>query len=288
MPESRTTERTVCYRHPKVETGLSCTSCERPICPDCLVQGPVGHRCPECAGVAAGPKKTVRRVQRASERAPVGIVTNVLIGLNVAVFIAQLASGSGLQSLSGRLFQDGALYGPLVAQGDWWRLITAAFLHGGLIHIAFNMLFLWWFGRTLEAYLGPARYLGIYVVSALAGSAGSLLVAPETPTVGASGAVFGILGAGLVLERGKGISVFGGQALFLIVVNLALSFALSNISVGGHVGGLVGGALCMLALEHFGRHRALLSREGAGGLAALVALGLVSILIAYAKVRGYG
>jgi membrane associated rhomboid family serine protease len=286
MPEPTTTERTVCYRHPRVETGLSCVTCERPICTDCLVQGPVGHRCPECAGVPTGARKQARRVSKASARAPTGIVTYTLIALNVIVYVAQMATAQGIQGTSGEVFQNGALYGPLVADGEWWRLITAAFLHGSLLHLAFNMLFLWWFGRNLEAFLGPARYVGIYFVSALAGSAGALLVAPDVPTVGASGAVFGILGAGLVLERGKGIAVFGGQALFVVVLNLALAFVLSNVSIGGHIGGLVGGALSMLALEHFGRQRPFLSREGAAGLAALVALGVVSILIAYAKVRG--
>ena len=286
MAEPGTTQRTVCYRHPRVETGLSCVTCERPICTDCLVQGPVGHRCPECAGVPAGPRRQVRKVAKASERAPTGIVTYTLIVLNVVVFVAQLLSAGDARGTSGEIFQNGALYGPYVADGEWWRLITAAFLHGGLVHLAFNMLFLWWFGRSLEAFLGPGRYIGIYVVSALAGSAGSLLLAPTTPTVGASGAVFGILGAGLLLERGKGIAIFGGQALLLVVINLALSFVLASVSVGGHIGGLVGGALCMLALEHFGRHRPLLSREGAAALGTLVAIGLVSVLIAYAKVRG--
>jgi membrane associated rhomboid family serine protease len=286
MPEPTTTERTVCYRHPRVETGLSCVTCERPICTDCLVQGPVGHRCPECAGVPTGARKQARRVTQASERAPTGIVTYVLIAINVVVFVAQMATSQDIRGVTGEVFQNGALYGPLVADGEWWRLITAAFLHGSLLHLAFNMLFLWWFGRNLEAFLGPGRYLGVYLVSALAGSAGALLVAPDVPTVGASGAVFGILGAGLVLERGKGIAVFGGQALFVVVLNLALAFVISNVSIGGHIGGLIGGALSMLALEHFGRQRPLLSREGAAGLAALVALGVVSIVIAYAKVRG--
>jgi membrane associated rhomboid family serine protease len=286
MAEPGTTQRTVCYRHPRVETGLSCVTCERPICTDCLVQGPVGHRCPECAGVPSGARKQVRKVSKATERAPTGIVTYTLIALNVVVFAVQMVTAGDFRGTSGQVFQNGALYGPYVADGEWWRLITSAFLHGGLLHITFNMLFLWWFGRPLEAFLGPARYIGIYVVSALAGAAGSLLVAPTTPTVGASGAVFGILGAGLVLERGKGINIFGGQALFLVVINLALSFVLSSVSVGGHIGGLIGGALCMLALEHFGRHRPLLSREGAAALGALIALGIASIVIAYAKVRG--
>jgi membrane associated rhomboid family serine protease len=213
------------------------------------------------------------------------MVTNVLIAVNVIVFVAELSSGSSFGSIGGSLIARGALYGPAVADGDWYRLITAAFLHGGFIHILFNMFMLWWFGRRLEYLLGPGRYIGIYLVSALAGSAGSLIIAPDSVTVGASGAVFGILGAGLVLERSQ-IFVFGGQALFVIAINLVLSFTLSGISVGGHVGGLIGGALSMLALNRFGRHRPLLSREGAKAIAALVVLAIASIAIAYASVRG--
>jgi membrane associated rhomboid family serine protease len=248
--------------------------------------GPVGIRCPECSGAPTGARKTVKRVQTAaSSRASAGIVTKALLAINVTVFIVQAVSAGDLTGTSGRVFTEGALAGPLVADGDWWRLITAAFLHGGLIHLAFNMLFLWWFGRSLELVLGPARFVGIYLVSALAGSAGALLIAPNTYTVGASGAVFGILGAGLVLERSR-IYVFGGQALFVVGINLVLSFALNNISIGGHVGGLIGGALAMLALSHFGRHQPLLSRAGSAALASLVALGIVSVLIAYARARG--
>jgi membrane associated rhomboid family serine protease len=285
VSEAETSTRTVCYRHPRVETAVSCSDCGRPICTDCMTFGPVGIRCPECSGAPTGAKKTVRQVRRVGERAPAGIVTNVLIAANVIVFVGELASGSSFGSIGGTLVERGALYGPAVADGEWWRLITAAFLHGGFIHILFNMFMLWWFGRRLEYLLGPGRYIGIYVVSALAGSAGSLLLAPDRVTVGASGAVFGILGAGLVLERSQ-VFVFGGQALFVIAINLVLSFTLSGISVGGHVGGLIGGALAMVALNHLGRHRPLLSRQGATAIAALVGLGLVSVLIAYAGVRG--
>ena len=118
----------------------------------------------------------------------------------------------------------GALYGPAVAEGDWYRLITAAFLHYGPIHLAMNMLALWWIGRPLEAWLGPVRYLLLYLVSGLAGSAGALIANPEAVTVGASGAIFGILGAAIVLERQQ-TYVLGGSAITLLVVNLAFTFA---------------------------------------------------------------
>jgi membrane associated rhomboid family serine protease len=285
MAHPETTEQTVCYRHPRVETAVRCADCGRPICTDCMVFGPVGIRCPECAGHPTGATKTVRRVRRAGERAPVGIVTTSLLVVNVLVFLVAVASSGDWQTTSGRVFEEGALYGPLVADGDWYRLISAAFLHAGPIHLLFNMLALWWFGRNLEYVLGPGRHLGLYLASALAGSAGALLLNPNDPTVGASGAVFGILGAGLVLERSR-IYVFGGSALAIVVINLILTFSIANISIGGHLGGLFGGIAGMLLLQRLGRSAPLLSREGLPALASLAGVAAVSVLIAYLRVRG--
>ena len=285
MAQPETTEKTVCYRHPNVETAVSCSDCGRPICPDCMVFGPVGIRCPECAGVPTGPRRTVATVRKAGERAPLGIVSTILIALNVIVFLLEIATGSNWQALSGRIYFDGALFGPAVAAGDWWRIITAAFLHAGPIHLLFNMLAIWWFGRPVESVLGPARFIGVYFASALAGSAGALLFSPTTPTVGASGAIFGLLGAGLVLER-KRVYVFGGTAILFIAFNLILTFTISNISIGGHLGGLLGGMVCMLILLRIGYRGPIDSRQGLQGLAALVGVGLVSILICYLRVRG--
>jgi membrane associated rhomboid family serine protease len=257
--------------------------------------GPVGIRCPDCASqrAATGQRRTAApRVPVRSLSLPAGWVTMSLIALNVVVYIAELATGGTLTSLGtppNTVAQKGALNAILVDQGDWWRLITSAFLHVSLIHILFNMLFLWWFGRSLEHVIGPVRYIGVYLVSALAASAGALLMAPVTAiTVGASGAVFGILGAGLVLERRSRILVFGGQALAVIVINLVLSFVLSGISIGGHIGGVIGGAAAMLVLTHFGRYRSLLSREGLVAMACLLGLCALSVIIAYARVRQIG
>src|SRR5207248_5551994 len=127
-------------------------------------------------------------------------ITRLLVAANVLVYLAELATGSGINGNSGRIFEHGALFGPLVAQGDWWRLITAAFLHYGPIHLGMNMLALWWLGSPVEAALGRGRYLLLYLASGLAGSAGALIASPNAVTVGASGAIFGMLGAGLVLE----------------------------------------------------------------------------------------
>jgi len=138
----------------------------------------------------------------------------------------------------------------------------------------------------VEQYLGRARFLAVYLVSGLAGSAGALVFSPNSVTVGASGAIFGILGAALVLER-QGSYVLGGSAMGLIVINLALSFVLSGISIGGHIGGLIGGAACMLVLSRFGRGHGAYGSVGAAGIAGIVAVAALSVAIAYWKVRGY-
>jgi membrane associated rhomboid family serine protease len=178
------------------------------------------------------------------------------------------------------------LFGPAVANGDWWRLITSAFLHANLIHIGFNMYFLWFIGSAVESALGRGRFLAVYLISGLAGSAGALVFTPTSPTVGASGALFGILGVAVVFERQRNY-VLGGSALMLALINLVLSFSISGISVGGHIGGLIGGILCALVLSRFGRGHAAYSRVGLWGVAGLCGVALLSLAVAYLKVRGY-
>jgi membrane associated rhomboid family serine protease len=250
-----------------------------------MVAAPVGIKCPECAGQPTGPRKTVAQTRRAAGSGTGAIVTKTLIGINVAVFLLELAGSASFGVQSSEAFQRGALFGPLVADGEWYRLVTGGFLHANFLHLGFNMLMLWWFGRPLEEYLGRARFLGVYLVSLLCGSAGALLFAPTTPTVGASGAVFGILGAGLVLER-RGTLVFGGQALIVIGLNVVLSFVWSGISIGGHLGGLLGGVLSMLVLSRFGRGHPAYGKLGAEGIVGMVVIAAVAIGIAYFKVRG--
>ncbi len=274
-----------CYRHPDRETGVSCSECGRPICPDCMTFGPVGIRCPDHSGKARGAAKVVQNVQRSTSRNP-GIVTTTLIVINVGIYLLQLGGGASVNANSGWIFEHGALYGPLVANGDWYRLLSAAFLHYGPIHLGLNMLALWWIGRPLEAYLGPVRYILLYVVSGLAGSAGALIANPTGVTVGASGAIFGILGAAIVLERQQ-TYVLGGSALSLLIVNLAFTFAVPGISIGGHLGGAAGGALAILALSQLGRASAAYRRIDLVAIVSLAAIGALSIAVAYWKVRGY-
>ncbi len=274
-----------CYRHPDRETGVSCSECGRGICPDCMVFGPVGIRCPEHAGQAQQSRAAAGVRRAARRKLPAAPVSKALIVVNVGIYLAQLALGAPLNANSGAIFEDGVLYGPLVADGDWWRLVTAAFLHYGPLHLGMNMLVLWWFGPPLEDALGSARFLLLYLVGGLAGSAGALIWTPDAATVGASGAIFAMFGAALVLER-QGVPVFGGAALTLIAINLVITFTLSNVSIGGHLGGLAGGVLGMLALSRFGRAPLVYDRTSVVGMLGLAAVGALSIVVSYWKVRG--
>jgi membrane associated rhomboid family serine protease len=281
-----TAPRLTCYRHPNRETGVSCADCGRGLCPDCMVFTPVGIKCAEHAGVATGAARVVQGARSLSVGGEGALVTKILIGINVLVFLWQVGSGGTLTDPDGYPFLHGALNGYLVADGDWWRLFTSMFLHYGPIHLGFNMLGLWWFGSAVEQVLGRGRYLLLYIVSGLAGSAGALIFSPESATVGASGALFGILGAALVLERQR-TYVFGGGALGIIALNLVFTFAIPGISIGGHLGGLIGGAAGMLALSRFGRTHAVYGRPGMVGIIGLLAIGIASIIVAYWRVAPY-
>jgi membrane associated rhomboid family serine protease len=283
-------EVTHCYRHPDRETGLSCSDCGRPICVDCMTVAPVGIRCPDHASVRSTPlDRPVRAARRTAARRgfvmPVGlpVVTRILVALNVLVYLITVAQGAGINSPGGSLFARWILWGPLVAHGDWWRLITAAFLHAGILHIAFNMWALWWLGAIVESAVGHWRFVLLYFASALAGSAGALVWSPDKPVVGASGAIFGLLGAGLVLEY-RATGQLAGNFMTMIVINLAITFGFSSyLSAGGHLGGLVGGILGASLIVLRGRIREAIDVPTVAGLAAV---GALSIAIAYWKVRG--
>jgi membrane associated rhomboid family serine protease len=280
-------QTSVCYRHPKNETAVACSNCGRPICTECMVFAAVGIKCPECAGQPAGVKKAKTRARTSAGLATGALVTKGLIGISVLVYLLQIAQAGNINGRAGEIWFRGSLIGGFVADGEWWRLITSAFIHASPIHLLFNMIMLWWFGSALEGLLGRVRYLGVVLVSILGGAAGALLVTQANEiTVGASGAVFGILGAGVVLER-RQIMVFGGGALAVVVLNLMLTFIIPGISIGGHLGGLAGGAAATLALSRFGRGHAAYGRLGVEGAVGLVAVAVLSIAVAYFRVRGY-
>ena len=274
-----------CYRHPDRETGVTCSECGRPICPDCMVFAPVGIRCPDHASQAQGAARVTQGVRRASYAGTGALVTKALVAINVGVYLLELGMGGKINGTGNEIYRNGVLYGPLVADGEWWRLFTPMFLHYGPLHLGLNMLALWWFGSAVEQVLGRGRYLLLYLVSGVAGSAGALIASPDSLTVGASGAIFGILGAAFVLERQR-TYVLGGGAGMLIVLNLVFSLAVPGISIGGHLGGLAGGALGTLALSRFGRGHAVYGRPGLVGVVGLLAIGVASLAVAFWAAQG--
>jgi membrane associated rhomboid family serine protease len=241
-----------------------------------MVFGPVGIRCPDHARSAAGAPARRARVTARRFSAPAGIVTRILIGVNVGVYLLELALGAGINANTGWIYEHGVLFGPVVADGEWWRLITAAFLHYGPVHLGLNMLVLWFIGPALEEYLGPPKYLLLYLVSGLAGSAGALIWSPNALTVGASGAIWGLMGAAVVLEARR-IYVFGGQAMGLVVFNLIFTLLIPGVSIGGHIGGGLGGAVAALAFASFRRTPVL-------AIVSVAAIGAASVALALAQV----
>jgi membrane associated rhomboid family serine protease len=231
----------VCSRHPNRETGVSCSNCGNPICPDCMTPTPVGMRCPDCSR-----QKTQVRTLRSMAVEP--IATYILVAVNVAMFIG--ANGSPATG------NDLKLNGPAVADGEWWRLVTSGFLHTEFWHVGLNMFALFWLGRMIEPALGHARFVAIYFASLLTGSLGVMLVQPNVNTLGASGAIFGLLGAAVVMARNRNIDLVQSGLLPILALNLGLTFLLSGrLSVGAHIGGLVGGIIVTWGVEELARRR---------------------------------
>ncbi|MCX5411430.1 rhomboid family intramembrane serine protease [Streptomyces sp. NBC_00059] len=272
-----------CYRHPDRETGIRCTRCERPICTDCMIGASVGFQCPECVREATGTghhpaASRPRTLAGGSVAADPRLVTKILLGINIAVFIAVLAAGRPLVDdllLFGRAYSgDPAVGIEGVAEGQWYRLLTSVFLHQEVLHIAFNMMGLWWLGGPLEAALGRARYLALYLLSGLAGSALTYLTSdPAQGSLGASGAVFGLMGATAVLMRRMNYDM--RPVIVLLVVNLVFTFTWGGIAWQAHVGGLVAGALIAIAMVHAPRERRDLVQYGACALVLLAVVGIV-------------
>ncbi|GFE15425.1 rhomboid family intramembrane serine protease [Streptomyces glebosus] len=274
-----------CHRHPDRPSGIRCTRCDRPICPECMVSASVGFQCPECVRGGAG---TGHAPQAAAPRTIAGgtiaadprLITKILLGLNAAVFVAVLATGGDLSPLVNRLDLLGLAADPSryqligVAEGEWYRLLTAMFLHQQIAHFAFNMLSLWWLGPPLEAALGRLRFIALYVLAGLGGSALSyLLAAPGQPSLGASGAIFGLLGATAVLLRRLNHDM--KPVLILLGINLAFTFLWPNIAWQAHVGGLVVGAAVAFGMVHAPRDRRTLVHAATCAVAFLAVIAVV-------------
>ncbi len=220
----------VCYRHPDRHAPLSCTRCGRPICLDDAIDAPVGFLCPDDAETPRRQQQAARSMARL-ERPP---TTYGVVGLIIAIYLGQRI---GLVSV-----RDFALFGPAVAAGEWWRVLTSGFLHANLLHIGFNGYLAFQLGRMLEAPMGSSRLLAVYLAGLFGGSAGALLLSYNALTIGASGAVFGLMGAALVGLRRAGVNPWTSQIGSLVILNLVFTFVIPNVSVGGHIGGLAAGA----------------------------------------------
>lgn len=250
-PPPPASSTTTCYRHPNREAGRRCTRCGKWACTECLVQADVGSQCVEC--FRQGRPAAATRVRYWSASKP-ALVTYILMAINVAVFVWMGAKDP--DNLSGRRITQenvdlglikayGNRFGQLaggVADGEWYRLVTSGFLHFGIFHIAFNMLLLYQLGNMLEPTIGRVKFTLLYFASLLGGAAGVLLLSPNELTGGASGAVFGLLGAAAVAQYQRGVNPLSTGIGTTIMLNVLITFTLPNISIGGHLGGLVAGA----------------------------------------------
>jgi membrane associated rhomboid family serine protease len=273
-----------CFRHPDRETYVSCVRCGRPACPDCLRSAAVGQQCVECI------REGNRTVRQAS--APFGgkvsgrpAVTWTLIALNVVIYLFEQISPDKVIAYGGMI---GEAYVPAihelagVAVGDWYRLLSSAFLHEplntgfGILHIGFNMYALYIVGPALEQMLGRGRFLAVYLVSALGGSVLFYLITPPNsgPAIGASGAIFGLFGAWFVLARR--LRLDARQIVMLIVINLVLGFTISGIAWQAHVGGLIAGGALTAAYVYAPRaNRTLIQVAATIALVGLLIAGVV-------------
>jgi len=258
-----------CYRHADRRAGVVCQRCDRPICPDCMRQASVGFHCPECT--KSGAQKIVRPAQLLRP-----VVTQILVAVNLVIYA--LGIGAGLQTRD-QVIYDGGLIGsafnPItqeligVANGEWYRIITSGFLHANLMHVGFNMFILYRLGQLLEPALGRSRFLLVYVVSLIGGAFGVLLIDPDHLTVGASGAVFGVMGAAVAVFRARGVNIMDSGLGMTIMLNLGLTFLVPGISIGGHVGGLVAGYVAGEMLMSIGPQYLKDPKLAAGSVAVL-------------------
>jgi membrane associated rhomboid family serine protease len=281
-----------CYRHPKRETGVACSSCGRPICPDCMTPTPVGMRCPECAR----DRTKVRTAAAVRNRAARGSglsrysITEIIIAINVLAFLAEVATGLPVLGVNGNqaghVFRDGMLVGPYIHgyKDQPYRLLTSAFLHDGLIHIAFNMWFLYVVGVALERGIGRRPYAAIYAASIFAGSFGALVFQPDVASVGASGALFGLFGALIVVANRRGISIWQSGLGATLILNIVISLSIPNISIGAHAGGLAGGLILGWLYVELGERRG----RRAIFYGACVVLAAAAIAGSYAVALGHG
>lgn len=271
-------ESSTCFTHKDRVTGRSCTRCGQPACPECLREAPVGSHCWQCLRADRPP--TAQRVKRWNAT-HTDLVTKVIVGVNVLVFILVQGARNGFAPVcGGDTYRRLALQGICVHEGEWYRLLSSGFVHADILHIAFNMVILYRFGAMLESALGRTRMVGLYFAALLAGSAGALLMEPDAYTVGASGAVYGLVAAAAVGMRQRGIDVWQSGVGPLIAINLVFTFIVPGISIGAHLGGMVGGAVVGAAMLREPTTPASVAR----GLGACAVLAAAAVLVANSAV----
>ena len=234
-----------CYKHPDQQAGVICQRCDRPICPKCMHQASVGFHCPECT--KQGAQKVYQGVASIYAKP---ILTQILIAVNVAIFVLGIAlsGGDGVMDGASRMLYDFGLAAPFIYDGELYRLVTSGFLHAGIIHLAMNMWVLWIFGQAMEQMGSRQKFATVYGLSLLSGALGALLIDPDKLTVGASGAIFGLAGALMLAQRARGVPLSRSPLLMFLVINAVISVSIPGISFGGHMGGFLGGALAGWAL----------------------------------------
>jgi len=241
-PPFQSATETACYRHPDRAAWRRCTRCGRPACNECLVQAPVGSHCLECAKQS---RPTASFKARAWNARQITLVTYALMAINVAVFVWIAADSSdavsGRNLVSQRQYDIGLAEG-FLARDEWYRLLSSGFLHFGIFHLLLNMFLLFQLGQLLEPMIGRIRFGLLYLAALLGGSAGAMLLQPDGFHGGASGAVFGLMGAAFVALRHQGINPFSTGLGMMLIINLVFTFSIPGISIGGHLGGVVAGA----------------------------------------------
>ena len=278
----------VCYRHPNVQTRVHCTRCERPICPDCMIPAPVGFQCPECVEEA---RREFRKGPGRPFRGGISVTKALLVAIAIPFVIEIVVGGPrALFDPSAQLLFDlGAMAPPAVADGQFWRLFTAMFLHAGLLHVALNAYFFWLFGRVVESVFGRTWMLLIFLVSGFLASVASYAFGPVLAlAVGASGAISGVFGAFIAYNyRRRHLAANAANlrmALTVIVLNAFIAIAYSSIDWRAHVGGLIAGfALGYLADDAVPARQRAVARFA--GVATLVALGIALVVWRTAEIR---
>jgi membrane associated rhomboid family serine protease len=293
----------MCYRHPSRETLIKCSRCERPICTSCMNDASIGHQCPDCVKEGRRGQRPARTAFGCSRAGQLGRVTTVLIAINVLVMVGSaivggpkaIAGGGGFGGLLGAgtsftdlgevlglaLYPNGELHG--IANGEWYRLVTAMFLHYGVLHLLLNMMLVYQLGRYLESQLGPLRFAALYLIAGFGGNvAAYLFQAPNQPSAGASTATFGLVIAAIVLNRRAGRD--SSQLIPLLVINLIFTVTIPGISIAGHIGGLVAGAAACAALVYASQPNR--SVKQAIGCAVIVAVLVVAAVLRTQSILG--